>query len=319
MKKISLLLTLSILFFFSCEKEEPLYDVDPAFEEYVQRFITAGAERGVDINFDDTGLLVEFSDLIVNGASGFCFLGEHHIVIDKTEWNTLTDNQKEFLIFHELGHCELDRRHENVQFNDDTWKSLMRGDPLVGTQERIPVPYFGFRIPYYIDELFNENATAPDWSTTTYSYDDILETDKQLLLEQQDVPKLIASPSGVSDNFEIDIDIKGQNLVPFITEMTWGNSTQSYFIRVFNNFGIFIGIQESGGKDQRIFYHPTFSDIDKITVRNNDNTTQVFLNEEFLFFFDPLSNLNRITLEARDGNDLLVTGFSVEHFRLNEL
>ena len=66
MKKISLLLTLVLLSFFSCEKEKPIIDIDPAFEEYVQRFIAAAAERGVEIDFEDTGLLVEFSDVIVN-------------------------------------------------------------------------------------------------------------------------------------------------------------------------------------------------------------------------------------------------------------
>ena len=321
MKKYSsslILLGLFLIGIYSCQKDEVTYDVDPAFEDYVQSFIAEAAVRGKDINFDDTGLLVEFSDQIVNGASGYCFLGEHHIVIDKTEWNALTENQKEFLMYHELGHCELDRRHKNTQFNDDTWQSMMRGDPLLGNQDRIPVAYFGFRKEYYLDELFNENVSAPSWSTPNFDYDDIDESEKTSFLTRTDLPRIIESISGLSDNFEIDIDIKGINNVPFITEMIWGGGSQRYFIRVYRNFGTYIGVLE-GGKDHQIFYHPTSMDLDKITIRQNNGFTQVFFNEDFLYHFDTLDGVTSISLEARDGNGNLVSTFGIEDFELSTL
>ena len=314
----SLLINFFLLSFFSCKKDKATYDVDPIFEDYVQRFIAEGAARGKDINFDDTGLLIEFSGTIVNGASGYCFLGEHHIVIDETEWTALTSDQRDFLLFHELGHCELDRRHKNEQFDDKTWQSMMRGDPLLGDQERIPIPYFGFRKDYYLDELFNENVAAPGWSNLTFAYDDISESDKTLFQGQQNTPRLLESISGIGDNFEMDIDIKGINNVPFITELNWGNGTQSFFIRIYKNFGTYIGVlQES--KDQQLFYHPTTGDLDNITIRQNDGNTQVFFDEVFLFHFDALEGMNSITLEAKDGNDALVSNFSIENFELSQL
>ncbi len=307
------------LSFFSCKKDNEItYDVDPVFEEYVQRFIAEGAARGKNINFDDTGLLIEFSEKIVNDASGYCFLGEHHIVIDKAEWSALTDDQKDFLLFHELGHCELDRRHKNDQFNDDSWKSMMRGDPLLGDQERIPVPYFGFRINYYLDELFNENIAAPDWSTQSFAHNDISESDKTLFIDKQDTPRLFESTTGIGNNFEIDLDIKGINNVPFITELTWGNGTQHFFIRIYKNFGTYIGVQHQS-KDQQLFYHPTSGDLDNITVRQNDGITQIFFDEVFLFHFDALPSMSMITLEAKDGNNALVSNFSVENYELSQL
>lgn len=318
--KILLIFFLAAIAIGSCKKDAPaVYDVDPAFEDYVQRFITEGAARGVDINFDDTGLLVEFSDQIVNNASGFCYVDQYHVVIDKAEWNALTDDQKDFLMFHELGHCVLDRRHRNDQFGDDTWVSMMRGDPLAGNQERIPVAYHGFRIPYYLDELFVQSSPTPSWANVSFNINDVTESDKTTFAEKFETPRLIESISGISNDFEIDVDIKGINTVPWITEMVWGSSSDSYFIRIYKNFGTFIGVVQNG-LDQEIFFHPTQSDLDNITIRQQNGITSIFFDEEFLFHFDALpSALTRITLEGRDGNDVLASNFEVEVYRLSEL
>jgi hypothetical protein len=318
--KIPLFGLLSFLLLFGCKKDNAIeYIVDSDFEEYVQRFIDEGAARGVEIDFGDTGLLIEYSDKMVVGASGFCYLGEHHIVIDKSEWNALTDTQKEYLLFHELGHCELDRRHKNDQFDNLLWKSLMRGDPLVGTQQNIPVPYFGFRKNYYRDELFSQNTVAPDWSNPTFAIDDVALADKELLIERQNTSKISETPSAVGDNFEMEFQIKGINNVPFITELTWGKGSQKFFVRIYRNFGTYIGVLKDG-KDQRVFYHPTKNDLDKITVRQKDGLTQLFFDDNLIYHFDELSvALSNIRLEARDGSDVLSSSFSVENFLLNRL
>ncbi|MFK7775139.1 MAG: putative metallopeptidase [Saprospiraceae bacterium] len=311
-------LLLSLLL-IGCKKDAIEYIVDSDFEEYVQRFIDEGASRGVEIDFSDTGLLIEYSERIVEGASGYCYLGQHHIVIDKSEWTALTDTQKEYLLFHELGHCELDRRHKNDQFDNLLWKSLMRGDPLVGTQQNIPVPYYGFRKDYYRDELFSQNTSSPDWSNPTFAIDDISLVDKELLIERQDIPRIFEAPSAVSGNFEMEFQLKGINNVPFITELTWGADSQKFFIRVYRNFGTYIGVLEDG-KDHQIFYHPTKEDLDKITVRQKDGLTQLFFDGNLIYHFDALPvALSNIKLEARNGNDVLVPNFSVEKFVLQKL
>ena len=318
--KFPLFVLLSFLLLFGCKKDDPIeYIVDSDFEEYVQRFIDEAAARGVEIDFSDTGLLIEYSDRIVDGASGYCYVGQHHIVIDKSEWSTLTDTQKEYLLFHELGHCELDRRHKNDQFDNLLWESLMRGDPLVGTQQNIPVPYFGFRKNYYRDELFNQNTAAPDWSTPTFAIDDVAQADKELLIERQNTPKITEAPSSIGDKFEMEFQIKGINSVPFITELTWGAGSQKFFVRIYRNFGTYIGVLEAG-KDQQVFYHPTKDALDKITVRQKDGFTQLFFDDNLIYHFDELSvALSNIKLEARDGLGVLVPNFSVENFLLNKL
>ena len=59
------------------------YLVDSEFEPYVQDFIAEAAKRGQTIDFSDTGLRVEFSNFELGGAGGFCYLDQHHIVINK--------------------------------------------------------------------------------------------------------------------------------------------------------------------------------------------------------------------------------------------
>lgn len=317
--KYPLLVLLPFLLLYSCKKDSIEYNVDPDFEEYVQRFIAEGAARGVDINFEDTGLLIEYSDRIVAGASGYCYLGEHHIVIDKADWSDLTDTQKEYLLFHELGHCELDRRHKNDQFNNFLWKSLMRGDPLVGTQQYIPVPYYGFRKPYYRDELFNQSMAAPDWSNPNFAIDDIPLTYKELLLEHLDVHRISVFPPEVGENYEMEFDIKGINDVPFITELFWGNGSSGYFVRVYRNFGTYIGVLENG-KDHQVFYNTTKINLDNITVRQHDGLTQLFFDDILIYHFDELPvPFSKIKLEAKDGDGNLISTFSVESFRLSKL
>jgi hypothetical protein len=315
---------LFVLFYFSllfgCQKDDVVeYNVDPDFEEYVQRFIAEGAARGVEINFEDTGLLLEYSDRIVDGASGYCYLGQYHIVIDKSEWTTLTDTQKEYLIFHELGHCELDRRHQNDQFDNLLWKSLMRGDPLIGNQQYIPVPYYGFRKTYYRDELFNQNTPSPEWNNPTFAIDDIPLAQKELLVERQNAPRVFEFPSIVGDNFEMEFEIKGINNVPFITELTWGTGSRSFFVRIYRNFGTYIGVLEEG-KDHQVFYHPTKDNLDKIVIRQNDGLTHLFFDDNLVYHFDELPvALYNIKLEARDGSGFLSSNFSIENFTLNKL
>lgn len=44
--------------------------------------------------------------------------GEREILIRESAWNTFSDRKKEILIFHELGHCALNREHDNTLRND---------------------------------------------------------------------------------------------------------------------------------------------------------------------------------------------------------
>jgi len=45
--------------------------------------------------------------------------GHREIEINKKLWNTYSDKQRHWLIWHELGHCGLNKKHVNIHINTD--------------------------------------------------------------------------------------------------------------------------------------------------------------------------------------------------------
>jgi hypothetical protein len=71
---------------------------------------------------------------------------------------------KEDLIFHELGHGLLGRNHLNTTLENGDWKSIMCGGDKVNDRSW-NINYKGMRRAYYVDELFDESTSAPDFSS----------------------------------------------------------------------------------------------------------------------------------------------------------
>lgn len=110
------LLLLSLLL-SACAKPQPdprsISGIDPAFTSYVQKFESYYGNSIGDIP-------IQFTD-IASPTIGVCTRwtsGERQIVIDRTYWNNpyTSDKAKMGLIFHELGHCALNREHNNTTF-----------------------------------------------------------------------------------------------------------------------------------------------------------------------------------------------------------
>jgi len=95
--------------------------VHPDFEEYVQRFERL---RGQDI---ESTIIYGTPDRTANpNAVANCFLTGNRplIKVDFAYFQTLGDLGKEELIFHELGHCELKRDHDEEMIGNRP-KSIM--------------------------------------------------------------------------------------------------------------------------------------------------------------------------------------------------
>lgn len=86
---------------------------DPIFNPYVNLFeskmlnySSRSPRHHVPINFGDTTIKDGEAKL------GLCLLysgGQREIIVNKTWWNSAPEARKEALIFHELGHCQLER------------------------------------------------------------------------------------------------------------------------------------------------------------------------------------------------------------------
>lgn len=309
-----------VLFIASCTPEENSLsniNVSEDFEPYVTSFIEEGAKRGYDIDFEDTGLSIVFGH--TPNASASCSeiaghdWGSHQIIINREAWKVLNDSLKERLIFHELGHCELNRSHKNDKFNDGSWASIMRGDPLTGVDEKLPIPYFGFRKSYYVDELFNETVQLPDWANLDFEYNEIPEEAKSPLIEKLNIGTLNDTIDFELENYELEFNIKtisGSEATWF----AWGTEAQHYFFWFQQNEFHFSANSTFQGP-----FHFTenealnFNEMQKVTIRQNGPFCKVFLNEKFFFIVDRLPADLFFVMSSTENE------VDIESFKLSEI
>jgi len=111
--KILSILFVCCLFSYSCG-EEDIIETDPELIPYFEIFADEAAKRGFTVDYEAErieGLIQDIGDPNVQGQ---CFHNEKKpkkAVIDLNYWNNATELEKQFIIFHELGHCFLDRDH----------------------------------------------------------------------------------------------------------------------------------------------------------------------------------------------------------------
>lgn len=157
------------LFLSSCGGNSHEYKVDSTFADYLQRFENEGATRGRTFNVETSGLIIQFGTLSGDVAGLTHYETPIRIEIDKTYWDAISktagaDLMKEDLLFHELGHGLLGRKHLNTTLENGDWKSIMCGGDKVNNRSW-NINYRGERRKYYLDELFDESTKAPDFSS----------------------------------------------------------------------------------------------------------------------------------------------------------
>ena len=320
--KINWLIIFSFLIITACSDngggaEMPaIYDVAPEFEPYVQEFLREAEKRGQSFDFRETGLSIQFSELPLNNANGRCFLGQYRVEIDKVDWFSFSELFRSYLLFHELGHCALDRLHRNDKFDDGSWKSILKGDPFTGFDDRKPVPYFGFRRDYFIDELFDERLSDPDWGDITFDYDKDLER-VEVSQTKPTESRLNERFSGITDDYEVEVAFDFIDQRGIWTTLEWGAVGSNYYIQIVPDFGYYIGVKDDGFNN--ILHYRQDTDrangraIDNITIRQGDGFEQIFVNEQFVFHLDRQSQLDYVALSALEGDQVVGT------FKINSL
>ena len=175
MKQVYVIAILWIFMTLACSTENASF-VDPEFEEYVDQFFEEAQKRNLDISRDDYTFSVNFGEEV---ALGVCFLNSDRIEINRFYWGTLSDLTRQYLIFHELGHCILERLHDDAALPNGECKSIMRGGE--GLRCRKNIENSNVWRAYYLDELFNTDTPLPSWYTTEL---DVVST--EVIFEVQD-------------------------------------------------------------------------------------------------------------------------------------
>ena len=128
-------------------------NVDERLWIYFERFEQEGERRGYTRDLRAariTGMIQTISDDGVAGSCSYSSINPNHVTIDLEFWNRASDRAREFVVFHELGHCDLARGHREDANAVGLCLSIMRSG-LGDCRDA----YSTINRPDYIDELFD--------------------------------------------------------------------------------------------------------------------------------------------------------------------
>lgn len=167
-KKLTLLATMTILI-TSCgvplplQKDLVVKDIkavrqfattNPVFSEYIKEFEQQGKVITGEGSFSVGDIPINFGDTENEAFQGVCFQypdGTREVIIRKNWWDAADKDYRESLLFHELGHCRLDREHTEEIFltqEERSYKASLMSSVIVG-----PKDYKDYK-EEYLKELF---------------------------------------------------------------------------------------------------------------------------------------------------------------------
>lgn len=118
------------------------------------------SKRGLSVDVSPKSLLIGFGRIVSKAGSCKPNSNPKTITIDSLLWKALSSQQKEMLVYHELAHCLLDKRHNNDTLRFGECKSWMRADDSRCTINMINAEWR----EYYINELLaGALLPAPSW------------------------------------------------------------------------------------------------------------------------------------------------------------
>ena len=120
-------------------------------------FELGGITRTIPIQFGET----KPTEFAVCQTSD---LGEPRIKVNQSQWATLSDNMKEEVIFHELGHCALGRGHieTRISLHDEDGTTEANVPESIMNPFLVPGETYHKNRKFYIRELFSTEIGVED-------------------------------------------------------------------------------------------------------------------------------------------------------------
>lgn len=256
--KIKTLIGIVVLVLFSCIREKE-HVIPHEVEGYVASFFLDARKYGRDLSLEDFDLIVHFTKIEESGVGGRCNNRKNIIEIDSVRWNSMPDEAKEQLIYHELGHCILNRDHDNGQFVNGECKSIMRG----GIGSECSVNFFSSSWKeYYKYELFTEEGNLPSWydlnasvalyDSSAYNYLNI----DTILIDGR--LKVEGVPFDQDADFQICLTFYDWNINENCVHLFWGDDKKLFLCEN----GLVSIMQNTSGQVSLNFYYDSFLGID---------------------------------------------------------
>lgn len=282
MKKIiAYLIFISLVFSCSNEKEQI---IPIEFSRYVDMFFEEGNQRGLNVNLSDIDLELRFGTQSGTIAAT-CSQRDNVIMIDEAKWNEMSEEKKTWLIFHELGHCVLDREHRNDRTNNDDCISIMRGaeDNFDCSANLYSSKWWD----YYLDELFDQGVLFSDRLELFDNYytinltTDVIRVDtisKEFIFDAIEFSQY--------NNFRIDFEF-----------INW-NTDNNFVLFNFGNIGFGncdtctdVNVQITANGGNVVYYQNVEGSIQfnsnvKLTIRKKGSDLLFFVNERFVHAFE---------------------------------
>lgn len=173
MKRLPIVLLALVL---SCDESRLVpttYRIDNELLPYVEVFFAEAISRGVEVRKEN--LILEFG-AATDEICGQCYDpkngGQRTIIIlhNASCWQDASTQNREALVFHELGHCLLGRNHRDDKLPNDAPASIMHSQnsgpysPCIYDLGGDDSCNKTGRRNYYIDELFDPITPIPDWA-----------------------------------------------------------------------------------------------------------------------------------------------------------
>lgn len=118
---------------------------DSEVSPYINEFLDIGQVQ----NLPETEVILGEVPGEAIGVCNHYSNGKKQIILDHSYWNQATEVEKTILVWHELGHCVLDRRHMDIMLPDTCPYSIMY-------YQQFDTNCFDKHYDHYVQELFNE-------------------------------------------------------------------------------------------------------------------------------------------------------------------
>lgn len=102
--------------------------VDEALWPYFAAYEEEGSLRGVSVDLSALDVSADLVDTLDSGVAGQCTFDPrrpNELVVDSTTFGIVSERFREYIVFHELGHCERLRRHREVADAEGVCVSIM--------------------------------------------------------------------------------------------------------------------------------------------------------------------------------------------------
>lgn len=145
------LILLLVLVTSACSVEEEI-EQELQLMKLVDKFGKEGAKRGHVMSHAISAINIEFGNIAGDNLLGECRRqgsGRHKVIIDRTFWNKSNPLERECIVFHELGHCVLNREH--LDDRDDNGECLS----IMQSGQNLCIKSYTFeKRRHFLDELF---------------------------------------------------------------------------------------------------------------------------------------------------------------------